>query len=232
PTRSMRCPHLCSRPRRSVDLKRAYSNPNGPVRQPRRCILDRRPAPRPERRRETDKTPQRTRWSRNLQQFPRDSRWTSSPGSRKQGPFSQLGWQTPERHSHHYYASRFWTALSLQSQRTYRHILDHFVEEHGHRLVRQMEARHVEAIIAAKASTPAAANKLRKPLGLLMRVAILNGYRKDNPVAAVKGIKIKSKGHRTWTDDEIIASRKSTRLAPKHVSPSASCYGRGRGAGT
>jgi integrase len=71
-----------------------------------------------------------------------------------------------------------------------------------------MEARHVEAIIAAKASTPAAANKLRKLLGLLMRVAILNGYRKDNPVAAVKGIKIKSKGHRTWTDDEIIAFEK------------------------
>jgi integrase len=72
----------------------------------------------------------------------------------------------------------------------------------------KMEARHVEAIIAAKASTPAAANKLRKLLGLLMRVAILNGYRKDNPVAAVKGIKIKSKGHRTWTDDEIIAFEK------------------------
>jgi integrase len=38
-----------------------------------------------------------------------------------------------------------------------------------------------------------------------MRVAILNGWRKDNPVSAVKGIKIKSKGHRTWTDDEIAA---------------------------
>jgi integrase len=38
-----------------------------------------------------------------------------------------------------------------------------------------------------------------------MRIAILNGWRKDNPVSAVKGIKIKSKGHRTWTDDEIAA---------------------------
>jgi integrase len=105
----------------------------------------------------------------------------------------------------HYYASRLWTELSPQSQRTYRHILDHFVREHGHRLVKQMEAKHVEAIIGSKASTPTAANKLRKLLGLLMRVAILNGYRKDNPVTAVKGIKIKSKGHRTWTDEEIAA---------------------------
>jgi integrase len=103
----------------------------------------------------------------------------------------------------HYYASRSWLALSPQSQRTYRHILDRYVAAHGHRLVRQMEAKHVEAIIAAKASTPAAANKLRKMLGLLMRIGILHGYRKDNPVTAVKGMKIKSKGHKTWTDDEI-----------------------------
>jgi integrase len=102
-----------------------------------------------------------------------------------------------------YYASRQWLALAPQSQRTYRHILDHFVAEHGHRLVAQMEAKHVEAIIAAKASTPSAANKLRKLLLLLMRVAILNGWRKDNPVGAVAGMKIKSKGHRTWTDNEI-----------------------------
>lgn len=68
-----------------------------------------------------------------------------------------------------------------------------------------MEAKHVEALLAAKQATPAAANKLRKLLALLMRVAILNGWRKDNPVSAVKGIKIKSTGHRTWTDDEIAA---------------------------
>src|SRR5262249_42144607 len=105
----------------------------------------------------------------------------------------------------HYYASRFWAGLSQQSKRTYRHILDHLVREHGHRLVKQMEAKHVEAILAAKVSTPAASNKLRKLLLLLMRVAILHGYRKDNPVAAVKGMKIRSKGHRTWTDHEIDA---------------------------
>jgi hypothetical protein len=104
-----------------------------------------------------------------------------------------------------YYASRQWAGLAPQSKRTYRHILDHLVADHGHRLVKQMEAKHVEALLAAKQATPAAANKLRKLLALLMRVAILNGWRKDNPVSAVKGIKIKSTGHRTWTDDEIAA---------------------------
>ena len=104
-----------------------------------------------------------------------------------------------------YYGSRRWATLSPQSQRTYRHILDHFVEEHGHRLVKQMEAKHVEAIISSKAATPTAANKLRKLLSVLMRLAILEGWRNDNPVSAVEGIKIKSDGHRTWTDEEIAA---------------------------
>ena len=68
-----------------------------------------------------------------------------------------------------------------------------------------MQAKHVAKILADKAGTPAAANKLRKLLSLLMRVAILEGWRKDNPCVAVKGVKIKSKGHRTWTDEEITA---------------------------
>jgi hypothetical protein len=74
-----------------------------------------------------------------------------------------------------YKTSRLWTVLSPQSQRTYSHILDHLVADHGHRLVKQMEPKHVEVILTAKASTPTAANKLRKLLLLLMRVAILNG---------------------------------------------------------
>ena len=106
---------------------------------------------------------------------------------------------------HLYYGSQLWSDLSPQSQRTYRHILHHFVDEHGHRLVAEMQAKHVAKILADKAGTPAAANKLRKLLSLLMRVAILEGWRKDNPCVAVKGVKIKSKGHRTWTDEEITA---------------------------
>jgi integrase len=41
----------------------------------------------------------------------------------------------------------------------------------------------------------------------MMKMAILHGWRKDNPCLAVDNFKIKSKGHRTWTDDEITAYR-------------------------
>ena len=38
-----------------------------------------------------------------------------------------------------------------------------------------------------------------------MRIPIRQGWRKDNHVAAVENFKIKSKGHRTWTVEEIAA---------------------------
>ena len=58
-----------------------------------------------------------------------------------------------------------------------------------------------------RASTPVAANRLRKLLQAMMKLAILQGWRKDNPCLAVENFKIKSKGHRTWTDEEIDAYR-------------------------
>jgi len=102
-----------------------------------------------------------------------------------------------------YYASPEWEALASQSQRTYRHILEHFREGHGDKPVALLGRDHVKAMVDAKAATPAAANKFRKLLLVLMRIAIEKGWRKDNPVAGVKGIRIKSEGFKTWSEDHI-----------------------------
>jgi integrase len=106
-----------------------------------------------------------------------------------------------------YCHSRKWTDLSANSQRSYRYTLESFVAEHGHRLVADMQAKHVAAIMEARASTPVAANRIRKLLQAMMKMAIMQGWRKDNPCLAVDNFKIRSKGHRTWTDDEITAYR-------------------------
>ena len=106
-----------------------------------------------------------------------------------------------------YCHSRKWTDLSASSQRSYRYTLKSFVAEHGHRLVADMQAKHVAAIMELKGSTPVTANRLRKLLQVMMRMAIMQGWRKDNPCLAVENFKIRSKGHRTWTDDEITAYR-------------------------
>jgi integrase len=114
-----------------------------------------------------------------------------------------------------YYASPEWLTLALQSQRTYRNILESFVAEHGDKSVRALEREHVKAMVNAKAATPAAANKFRKLLSVLMRVAIDTGWRDDNPVTTVKGIRTKSDGFRTWTDEEIAAFRARHQVGTK-----------------
>jgi integrase len=99
-----------------------------------------------------------------------------------------------------HYRSRKWNDLSPGSQRTYWNRSSRSMDN---RLVDQMEAKHVDAIMDAKAGTPVAANRLRKLLSVMMRIAIRQGWRKDNPVIAVENFKIRSRGHRPWTVDEI-----------------------------
>jgi integrase len=93
--------------------------------------------------------------------------------------------------------------LAPQSQRTYRHILEHFREEYGDDPVALLRPEHVKAMIDAKAATPTSANKFRKLLLVLMRLAVEKGWRKDNPVAGVRGIRNKSQGFQTWSEDYI-----------------------------
>jgi len=102
-----------------------------------------------------------------------------------------------------YYASPEWAALAPQSQRTYRHILEHFRVSHGDKPVNAIKREHVKAMVVAKAATPAAANKFRKLLLVLMRLAVDRGWRQENPVSSVKGIRTRSEGFKTWSEDNI-----------------------------
>jgi integrase len=70
-----------------------------------------------------------------------------------------------------------------------------------------MEARHVRAIINAKASTPDAANRLLGMISLLMDHAVETGMRPDNPCVGVKRLRHKSDGHATWSEDAIATFR-------------------------
>jgi site-specific recombinase XerD len=83
--------------------------------------------------------------------------------------------------------------------------LERFRVEHGHKPVASLEREHVRAMIAKKASTPQAANNLRKIIRLLMRFAVEEGWRRDNPTGEVKAIRVRSDGFHTWTEDDIAA---------------------------
>lgn len=102
-----------------------------------------------------------------------------------------------------YFASPDFLRIAPQTQTQYRGMIERFLaaDNVGHRQVHEMTRQHVQASIARRANTPAAANNLLKRIGMLMRFAIDNGWRKDDPTVRIK--RFAEGEHHTWTDTEI-----------------------------
>lgn len=102
-----------------------------------------------------------------------------------------------------YFRSPNFLRLKPSSQYCTRNVMERFAETHGCGLVPEMNRGHVEQIIGAKASTPAAANTLLKRLRTLINYSIALGWRNTDPTKGVK--KFKEGEYHTWTDDELHA---------------------------
>lgn len=76
---------------------------------------------------------------------------------------------------------------------------------YGDVLVRELQARHVEAMLTELLPHKTAANMLRKRLSALMRFAVRTGMANTNPVAATRPFKVEGGGFHTWNEDEIAA---------------------------
>lgn len=76
---------------------------------------------------------------------------------------------------------------------------------YGEAMVRDLQARHVEKMMADMLPHRTAANMLRKRLKALMQFAIRQGLAKSNPVDATRPFKIDSEGFHTWSEEEIAA---------------------------
>lgn len=100
-----------------------------------------------------------------------------------------------------YFQSTKFKGLAKTTQAVNRGIIERFVEEHGHRIVREMKREHVEFIIGKRAETPAAANNLLKKLRMLIGFAIAHGWRETDPT--LKMSRFKDGGHHSWTDEEL-----------------------------
>lgn len=103
-------------------------------------------------------------------------------------------------------AASYWqtTAFKSKKERTRyveRQQVERFLARHGDKDCRKVETRHLDAIFASMAETPAAAMDLRKKLRHLFRHAIKLGWRTTNPVDATDTFRLGT--HHTWTDDEI-----------------------------
>jgi integrase len=101
-----------------------------------------------------------------------------------------------------YLGSMDFGALADATRRDRRRILESFRESFGDRPFAALERKHVEPMVAAKASTLHAAKSFLKALRAVVAVALRGGLRDDDP----SGIRIKIRatgGFRTWTDDDI-----------------------------
>lgn len=102
-----------------------------------------------------------------------------------------------------YYRTPDYLNLAPVTRQTYRNDMERFRKEHGDKRVAVMTAEHIEKLLALKADRPAAANRLRKTLRILMAHAVKKKLRTDNPVLNVKKLKDRSTGFRTWNEEEI-----------------------------
>lgn len=102
-----------------------------------------------------------------------------------------------------YYRSPQWRGLSDGTKRTYKGPIEKLRSQHGDKLVSQLERRHVQAILAAKADTPAAANNLRKRLMQLLDHAVEMDWITANPAKLVKPYRLEGEGFHAWDEGEI-----------------------------
>lgn len=102
-----------------------------------------------------------------------------------------------------YYRSPDFLDVSDRTRVVYRGTLDRWRMKYGKGMVRDLQARHVEKMMADMLPHRTAANMLRKRLRALMSFAVRQGLVQVNPVLATKPYRVKSDGFHTWTEDEI-----------------------------
>jgi integrase len=102
-----------------------------------------------------------------------------------------------------YYESPAFLGLRPSTRAAYRRLVEELRAGYGTRPVRLLEPRHVEAMVAAKAATPTAANHRLRTLRHLMAHALRLGMIRQDPTRGVARVPYRTDGYHTWTEDEI-----------------------------
>jgi site-specific recombinase XerD len=100
----------------------------------------------------------------------------------------------------YYQSSQFKDGLAESSQKMRRAILENFREDHGDKRVALMTQMALQNIVNKK--KPAAALNFRKAMRGFMDHCLAMSFIKVDPLAGVKFVEVKTKGHHTWTSEE------------------------------
>ena len=92
-----------------------------------------------------------------------------------------------------------------------RAIIERFRQKHGKHMVAKVTFEHLDQIIADARTKNAdgtggkfAAQKLRKELKRLFGYAVKLGWLPSNPVDHIRPLKLRTDGHHSWTEEEIV----------------------------
>jgi integrase len=106
-----------------------------------------------------------------------------------------------------FYCSTEFLGWAQETRRTRRNIIERFRAEHGDKRVTHLRRGDVDKMVAARASTPAAARNFLKTLRALMQFAIAMDMRTDDPTNGAKMPKIRTDGFLSWDEKHIEAYR-------------------------
>jgi integrase/recombinase XerD len=104
-----------------------------------------------------------------------------------------------------YYASATFKALDASTQSWRRRALDVVCERHGDKPVSLMQGKHVRMLRDELSDRPGAARNRLKALRALFRWAMEADEASHDPTRDVKAITYATKGHHTWTLEEVEA---------------------------
>lgn len=105
-----------------------------------------------------------------------------------------------------YYGSTAWEALEVDTRKTRRRVIERFRAEHGDKRVALLQRDHILKMLTA-IEKPSAKRHWLKAIRGLLRSAVPS-MRADDSTEGIASVKMpKSKGHHTWTDDEIAQYR-------------------------
>ncbi len=114
-----------------------------------------------------------------------------------------------------FYQSSHWTNLEESTKKVHRGQIEGFRRKYGANQVTTMKAHHVYNLLQKMKETPSAANNLRKRLKALFNFAIIKGWRTDNPVDPVRGLKTKKGGFQTWQEEDVATFEKAHPIGTK-----------------
>jgi integrase len=106
-----------------------------------------------------------------------------------------------------YYKSDDWKQLAADTQKMRRRIIELFRLQHGDKRVVMLNEEHIRKMLSGIPKRTTRRHWLTAIRGLMSSAVPL--MRKDDPTAGIANIKLApSKGHHSWTDDEIEQYRK------------------------